>query len=87
MIENNLMWFSKLKGMNFAALRYFNAAGYDTKKRVLGLENNPQNLIPIVMETAIGKRKKSIFLGMIIRQKMGQVFEIIFMFRIWLLRI
>ena len=58
MIENNLMWFSQLKGMNFAALRYFNAAGYDTKKRVLGLENNPQNLIPLVMETAIGKREK-----------------------------
>tara|TARA_Y100000816_G_C26046474_1_gene548381 strand:- start:72 stop:1049 length:978 start_codon:yes stop_codon:yes gene_type:complete len=58
MIENNLMWFSQLKGMNFAALRYFNAAGYDTKQRVLGLENNPQNLIPLVMETAIGKREK-----------------------------
>ena len=58
MIESNLMWFSQLKGMNFAALRYFNAAGYDTKQRVLGLENNPQNLIPLVMETAIGKREK-----------------------------
>ena len=55
------MWFSQLKGMNFAALRYFNAAGYDTKKRVLGLENNPQNLIPLVMETAIGKRKNPYF--------------------------
>lgn len=58
MIENNLMWFSKLKGMRYAALRYFNAAGYDIKKRILGLENNPQNLIPIVMEVAIGLRKK-----------------------------
>tara|TARA_Y100000768_G_scaffold307299_1_gene241329 strand:- start:489 stop:1466 length:978 start_codon:yes stop_codon:yes gene_type:complete len=58
MIESNLTWFSQLKGMNFAALRYFNAAGYDTKQRVLGLENNPQNLIPLVMETAIGKREK-----------------------------
>ena len=58
MIENSLMWFSKLKGIHFAALRYFNAAGYDTKKRVLGLEKNPQNLIPIVMEAAIGHRDR-----------------------------
>ena len=58
MIENNLRWFSKLKKMRFATLRYFNAAGYDTKKRILGLEKNPQNLIPIVMETAVGLRKK-----------------------------
>ncbi len=58
MIENNLRWFSKLKKMRFATLRYFNAAGYDTKKRILGLEKNPQNLIPIVMEAALGLRKK-----------------------------
>ncbi len=58
MIENNLIWFSRLKGMCFATLRYFNAAGYDTKKRILGLEKNPQNLIPIVMEAALGLRKK-----------------------------
>ncbi len=62
MIENNLIWFSRLKEMRFATLRYFNAAGYDTKKRILGSEKNPQNLIPIVMETALGKRHKiSIF--------------------------
>ena len=58
MIENNLMWFSKIKKIRFAALRYFNAAGYDIKKRILGLEKNPQNLIPIVMEAAMGLRKK-----------------------------
>ena len=58
MIENNLLWFSQLKGIRFVALRYFNAAGYDIKKRILGLEKKPQNLIPIVMEAAIGIRKK-----------------------------
>ncbi len=57
MIENSLMWFSKLKGIHFAALRYFNAAGYDAKKRILDLEKNPQNLIPIVMEAAMGHRE------------------------------
>ena len=63
MIENNLFWFSKLKGIHFALLRYFNAAGYDTKKRLLGLEIDPQNLIPIVMEAAIGLRKKIYIFG------------------------
>ena len=52
------MWFSKLKGMRYAALRYFNAAGYEIKKRFLGLENNPRNIISIVMEVALGFRKK-----------------------------
>ncbi len=57
-IEDNLEWFSKLKNIKYASLRYFNAAGYDVHKRVLGLENEPQNLLPIVMETLTGKRKK-----------------------------
>ncbi|MCS7205536.1 MAG: UDP-glucose 4-epimerase GalE [Leptospiraceae bacterium] len=57
-IEDNLEWFSKLTDLRYASLRYFNAAGYDVKGRVLGLENNPQNLLPVVMETLIGKREK-----------------------------
>ena len=36
--------------------RYFNAAGYDPKGRVTGLEKESQNLFPIVMETALGIR-------------------------------
>ena len=55
-IEKNLVWFSKLKGIRFSALRYFNAAGYDVKGRIRGKERNPQNLIPIVMEVASGIR-------------------------------
>ncbi len=57
MIENNLEWYSRLKGLRFVVLRYFNAAGYDLKGRITGREKNPQNLIPIVMETASGSRK------------------------------
>jgi UDP-glucose 4-epimerase len=45
-IEQNLKWFSNLKGIRYAVLRYFNAAGYDSKKRVNGIERNPQNLNP-----------------------------------------
>ena len=57
-IEESLKWFSKLKGIKYASLRYFNAAGYDLKKRVKSLEINPQNLIPKVMEVAIGRKKQ-----------------------------
>jgi UDP-glucose 4-epimerase len=57
-IENFLFWYHKLKGIRYASLRYFNAAGYDSDGRVKGLEKNPANLLPIIMEVAIGVRKK-----------------------------
>jgi UDP-glucose 4-epimerase len=52
-----------LRGIRFAALRYFNAAGYDSKGRITGLEKNPQNLLPIVMEVAAGMRKSMAVFG------------------------
>jgi UDP-glucose 4-epimerase len=57
-IERFLGWYDRLKGIRFASLRYFNAAGYDVKGRVAGLESNPANLIPVVMEAACGIRKE-----------------------------
>ena len=57
-IERFLRWYDELKGIKFAALRYFNAAGYDVDGDVVGLERNPQNLLPIVMEVAMGWRKE-----------------------------
>jgi UDP-glucose 4-epimerase len=57
-IEQNLEWFSKLKGINFAALRYFNATGYDIHGKIKGREQNPANLSPIVMEVLAGERKE-----------------------------
>ncbi|MDR1249672.1 MAG: UDP-glucose 4-epimerase GalE [Treponema sp.] len=56
--ERIMEWYDKLKGLRFASLRYFNAAGYDIKGRVAGLESNPANLIPVVMEAACGIRKE-----------------------------
>lgn len=55
-IERLLGWYDRLKGLRFAALRYFNAAGYDVKGRARGLERNPANLLPVIMEAAAGKR-------------------------------
>jgi UDP-glucose 4-epimerase len=52
-----------LKGLKFAALRYFNAAGYDVKGRIHGLERNPANLLPVVMEAACGMRPKMQLFG------------------------
>jgi len=57
-IERFMDWYDRLKGMRFAALRYFNAAGYDIDGRINGIEQNPANLIPVVMEAAIGLREK-----------------------------
>tara|TARA_Y100001970_G_scaffold204907_1_gene249490 strand:+ start:974 stop:1924 length:951 start_codon:yes stop_codon:yes gene_type:complete len=51
-IEQQLLWLHNLKGINVGLLRYFNAAGYDINSRVKNKEKNPQNLLPIVMETA-----------------------------------
>ena len=57
-IERILDWYNNLTGLKYAALRYFNAAGFDKEGRINHLEKNPQNLIPIVMEVASGFRKK-----------------------------
>jgi UDP-glucose 4-epimerase len=53
-IERILGWYDRLKGLRYAALRYFNAAGYDPAGRIRGLEREPANLIPRVMEVAAG---------------------------------
>lgn len=57
-IERLLGWFDRLKGVKYAALRYFNAAGYDPKGRIRGLERNPANLLPVILEAAAGMREK-----------------------------
>jgi UDP-glucose 4-epimerase len=55
-IEENLRWFSDILGIKYAALRYFNATGYDVKGRIKGKEVNPANLCPIIMEVLSGER-------------------------------
>ena len=53
-----MAWYEKLRGLKFAALRYFNAAGYDVDGVLCGLEQNPANLLPVIMEVAAGMRKE-----------------------------
>ena len=56
-IEMLLVWYSRLKNMRYASLRYFNAAGYDPEGEIRGLEREPNNLLPIVLEAIVGKRR------------------------------
>lgn len=60
-IEEFMDWYDQLKNMKFAALRYFNAAGYDVDGEIKGLEQKPENLLPRVMEAALGQRELKIF--------------------------
>jgi len=60
-IERFMEWYDKLRGLKFAALRYFNAAGYDVDGVIKGLEQKPENLLPRVMEAALGQRQLKIF--------------------------
>ncbi len=62
-IEKLLDWYGRLKGLKSACLRYFNAAGYDVDGDLAGLEQNPANLLPVVMETAMGWREKLLIFG------------------------
>lgn len=62
-IEQFMQWYDKLKGLKFASLRYFNAAGYDPEGVLYGLEQNPANLLPIIMEVACGMREKMKIFG------------------------
>ena len=55
-IERIMDWYDQLRGLRFAALRYFNAAGYDPEGVITGLEQNPANLLPRIMEVAMGMK-------------------------------
>lgn len=62
-IENVMAWYSQLKDFHYVALRYFNAVGYAADGSIRGKEKNSQNLLPIIMEVATGKREKLAVFG------------------------
>lgn len=53
-VEDLFAWHDSQLGLRFAALRYFNAAGYDPAGKVHGLETQPGNLIPRAVEALLG---------------------------------
>lgn len=59
--EKVLNWYSKIYGLKYAALRYFNAAGATEK---YGEDHNPEtHLIPILLQVAQGKCEKAMLFG------------------------
>jgi UDP-glucose 4-epimerase len=60
-IERFLHWLSVTKGLKFACLRYFNAAG---ATEAHGEDHNPElHLIPIILQVALGQREKVYMFG------------------------
>ncbi len=62
-IENMLKDFETAYGLKYVALRYFNAAGADFSGSI-GESHQPEpHLIPIVINTVLGKREKVLIFG------------------------
>ncbi len=56
MVERALDWFGRAQGLNWLALRYFNAAGADPDGEI-GEDHEPEShLIPIACQAALGRR-------------------------------
>jgi UDP-glucose-4-epimerase GalE len=63
MLERILADFSSAYGLKYAALRYFNAAGC-SPDGLIGEDHNPEtHLIPLVLETAAGRREHITIFG------------------------
>ena len=59
--EKVLHWYHEIHGLQYAALRYFNAAGATGK---YGEDHRPEShLIPIILQVAQGKREKIMVFG------------------------
>lgn len=62
-VEKMLKWASKAYGINFAALRYFNAAGSHISGRIGEKRKIETHLIPIALDVALGKIDKLLIFG------------------------
>ena len=63
MLERALFWADQVHGLKSACLRYFNAAGADPDGRA-GEDHQPEtHLIPLVIDTALGRRPELVVNG------------------------
>ncbi len=63
MVERMLHWADQVHGLRYACLRYFNAAGSDPQGR-FGEDHTPEtHLIPLVIDTALGRRDELALFG------------------------
>ena len=81
-IEKMLADFDTAYGLKHVILRYFNACGADLDGDVGEWPGSGQNLIPLVLDAAIGARSEIGILELIIQLRMEPLLEIIFMCRI-----
>lgn len=62
-MERMMRWFDQVHGIRYVSLRYFNAAGAHESGRI-GEDHQPEtHLVPIVLETALGKRSEIAVFG------------------------
>src|SRR5262249_45107174 len=55
-VERFIRWFGQTHGLNWVALRYFNAAGTDPAGEI-GENHNPEtHLLPLAIQSALGLR-------------------------------
>lgn len=60
-LERMLYWLDRTKGLKYACLRYFNAAGASEER---GEDHSPElHLIPIILQVARGQREKIFVFG------------------------
>jgi len=63
LVEQMLEWFHRIHGLRYASLRYFNVAGSATDGS-LGEDHEPEtHLIPVLLNTALGKRPSATIFG------------------------
>jgi UDP-glucose 4-epimerase len=58
--EDLIKWYSKVYGFNYVCLRYFNVAGDGGLNYV---DPVPLNILPLIMDTIVGKREKLLVFG------------------------
>ena len=62
-MEKMMKWVSNAHGINFTALRYFNACGAHESGNIGEAHNIETHLIPLVLKTALGQRKEIYIFG------------------------
>ncbi|MEO0140852.1 MAG: UDP-glucose 4-epimerase GalE [candidate division WOR-3 bacterium] len=63
MVERALAWYSRLRGLRYVSLRYFNAAGASPSGGLGELHRPETHLIPLCLHAVIGLRKSLTLFG------------------------
>ncbi len=62
-VERALGWYSRLRGLRYVSLRYFNAAGASPSGRLGEMHKPETHLIPLCLHALIGLREKLVVFG------------------------